>query len=151
MENILHGIRHVEVYLDDMIVTGTTNAQHPETLDLVLGRMEEARFQLKRKKCTFLVDEVVYLGHRIDQHGILPVQDKMEAILKARSPENVQELQAFVGLLNCYGTFLYKLSTVLAPLHILLCMGKKMVVGNVTTAGFPKSEGTPINGSDSAL
>ena len=65
-----------------------------------LGRQEEAGLRLKRKKCTFLADEVVYLGHRIDQNELHPVQDKVEAILKARSPENEQELQAFLGLLN---------------------------------------------------
>ena len=117
MEHILQGIPRVGVYLDDIILTGATKAQHLETLDMVLGRLEEAGFRLKRKKCTFLADEVVYLGHRIDQHGLHPVQDKVEAILKARSPENVQELQAFLSLLNYYGRFLYNQSTVLAPLH----------------------------------
>ena len=34
-------------------------------------------------------------------HGLHPVQNKVEAIQKARSPENVQELQAFLGFLNC--------------------------------------------------
>ena len=61
--------------------------------------MEEAGLRLKRKKCTFLSDEVVYLGHRIDQHGLHPVLDKVEAILKATSPENVQEHQTLLGLL----------------------------------------------------
>ena len=88
---------------------------------MVLGRLEEAGLRVKRKKCTFLADEVVYLGYMIDQHGLHPMQDKVEAILKARSPENVQDLQAFLSLLNYYGRFLYNLSTVLTPLHKLLC------------------------------
>ena len=125
MENILQGIPHIAVYLDDTILTGATKAQHLETLDMVLGRLEEAGLRLKRKKCTFLADEVVYLGQRIDQHGLHPVQDKVEAILKARSSENVQKLQAFLGLLEDYGRLLYNLSTVLSPLHKLLCKGQK--------------------------
>ena len=56
----------------------------------------------------------MYLGHRTDQHGLHPVQDKVEAILKARSPENVPELQALLGLLNYYGRFLYNLLTMLS-------------------------------------
>ena len=44
---------------------------------------------------------------------------------KARFPENVRELQAFLGLLKYYGRFLYSLSTVLAPLHKLLCKEQK--------------------------
>ena len=137
MENILQDIPGVAVYLDDIILAGATKAKHLETLDLVLDRLEEAGLRLKREKCTFLTDEVVYLGHKIDQHGLHPIEDKVEAIQKARAPENVLELQAFLGLLNYYGRFLANLSTVLAPLHKLLCMGQKW---------FPNSERTPLVG-----
>ena len=59
-----------------------------------------------------MADEVVYLGHNtIDQHGLHPVPDEVEAIQKAREPENVSELQAFLGILN-YGRFLPNLLTV---------------------------------------
>ena len=122
MENILQDIPGVAVYLD-IILTGATKAKHLEMLDLVLGRLEEAGLRLKREKCTFLADEVVYLGHKIDQHGLHPIEDKVEAIPKAKAPWNVLELRAFLGLLNYYGRFLANLSTVLAPLHKLLCKG----------------------------
>ena len=125
MENILWGIPHVTVYLEDIILMGATKVQHLEMLDLVLDRLEEVGLWLKRKKRTFLADNIVYLGHRIDQHGLHPVLDKMKAIQKARSPENVQDLHAFLGLLYYYGRSLYNLSTVLAPLHTLLCNGQK--------------------------
>ena len=86
-----------------------------------MGRLSEAGLKLNRNKCTFMADEVVYLGHKIDQHGLHPVPDMVEAIQKAREPDNVFELQAFLGLLNYYGRFLPNLSTVLAPLNKLLC------------------------------
>ena len=80
MENILQDKTYVAVYLDDITMTGATNAQYLETLDLVLGRLEEEVLQPKREKYTFLADEVVYLGQKIDQHGLHPVEDKDEAI-----------------------------------------------------------------------
>ena len=79
MENILQDIPGVAVYLDDIILTGATKAKHIEMLDLVLGRLEEAGLRLKRKKCTFLADEVVYLGHKIDQHGLHPIEGHPES------------------------------------------------------------------------
>ena len=149
MENILQGIPHVAVYLDDIILTGATKAQHVETLDMVLGRLEEAGFRLKRKKYTFLAVEVVYLRHRIDQHGLHPVQDKVEAILKARPPENVQELQAFSGLLNYYKIFLLNLISAIAQITV---QGTEVSVGTATSVESPKSEGTPsVSGSVGAL
>ena len=81
MENILQDIPRVAVYLDDIILMGVTKAEH---LNLVLGRLEEAGLRLKREKCKFLADKVVYLGHKIDQHGLHPVEDKVEAIQKGR-------------------------------------------------------------------
>ena len=66
MENISQDIPGVAVYLDDIILTGATKAKHLETLDLVLSRLEEAGLRLKREKCTFLADEVVYMGHYMD-------------------------------------------------------------------------------------
>ena len=86
MKNILQGIPHVAMHLDDVILTGATKAQHLETVDMVLGRLEEAGLQRKRKKCTFLVDEVVYLGHRIDQHGLHPVQIGLHLIFIRWTP-----------------------------------------------------------------
>ena len=50
-----HGkYQYVAEYLDDIILTGATKAQHLETLDMILGRLEEAGLRLKRKKCIFL-------------------------------------------------------------------------------------------------
>ena len=140
MENILQDIPGVAVYLDDIILTGATKAKHQETLDLVLGRLEEAGLQLKREKCTFLADEVGYLGHKIDQRGLHPIEDKVEAIQKARAPENVLQLQAFLGLLNYYGRFLANLSTVLAPLHKLLCEGQKWFRGSQLQRSFQRAK-----------
>ncbi|KAK2167454.1 hypothetical protein NP493_1277g00055 [Ridgeia piscesae] len=74
------------MYLDDIILTGATKAQHLETLDMVLGRLEEAGLRLKRKKCTFLADGVVYLGPRIDQHGLHSVQIGLHLILIRWTP-----------------------------------------------------------------
>ena len=83
---------------------------------------------------------MVYLGHKIDQHGLHPIEDKVEAIQKARAPENVLELQAFLGLLNYYGRFLANLSTVLAPLHKLLCKGQKWFWGSQQQRSFQRGK-----------
>ena len=70
----------MEDYLDDIIVTGVS--QHLETLELVLRRLAEVSLRLKRNKCTFMAGEVIYLGHKIYQHGLHPAADKVEAIKK---------------------------------------------------------------------
>ena len=77
------------VYLDDLLITGKSEEQHLETLELVLQRLESAGLRLRRDKCTFNASSVMYLGHRIDREGLHPTNDKIRAIQQAPAPRNV--------------------------------------------------------------
>ena len=120
MESLLSGIPGVVVYIDDVLVTGKTQEEHLKALDEALGRMREAGLRLKKDKCVFLAPSVVYLGHRIDEQGLHPVAEKLQALQEAPRPTNVSELKSYLGLLTYYAKFLPNLSTVLAPLYRLL-------------------------------
>lgn len=120
IESILRGIPQVCVYLDDILVTGKTEAEHLQNLERVLTRLEEAGMRLKQEKCAFLLDSVEYLGHNISAEGLRPTQEKVCAITGAPPPENISQLRAFLGLINYYGKFLPQLSNTLAPLYRLL-------------------------------
>ncbi len=120
MESLMQGLPHVVVYIDDILVTGPTQEEHLRTLDEVLNRLEKAGARLKREKCRFMLPMVEYLGHRISADGLQPTDAKIKALKEAPIPRNVTQLKAFLGLLNYYGKFVPKLSTLLAPLHRLL-------------------------------
>ena len=51
MDNLLQGIPHVSIYLDDILITGTTETEHLNTLDEVLSQLETAGSKLKQNKC----------------------------------------------------------------------------------------------------
>lgn len=125
MENILQGIQRVIVRIDDILVTGATRSEHLSNVREVLKRLASRGIRLKRKKCIFLAKEVIYLGHRVSEEGIHPIPDKVKAIQSMPPPNNVKELQAFLGMLNFYNRFLPNLSTVLSPLHELLSQNCK--------------------------
>ncbi|CAC5386472.1 unnamed protein product [Mytilus coruscus] len=88
-------------------------------LDEDSKRFKRIRIWLKKQKCVFMAEEVVYLGFKINKHGIYPVESKVEAINKAPSPTNVTELKAYLGMLNYYNRFLANLSHLLKPLHLI--------------------------------
>ena len=118
METVLRGIPNVIVYLDDILVTGATDEEHVKTLSLVLERLEQAGFKARKAKCKFMKPSVTYLGHKIDQQGIHPLKEKVQAVQDAPSPKNVSELKSYLGLLTYYT--LPNMADVLAPLYKLL-------------------------------
>ena len=58
MENLLQGVPHISIYLDDILITGTSEADHLSTLDKALTRLEAAGLHLKKNKCAFLLSSM---------------------------------------------------------------------------------------------
>ena len=125
LERLLAGIPNICIFLDDILVTGTTEAEHMDNLRLVLQRLQNAGLKVNKQKCEFFRSSVTYLGHRIDRHGLHPTTEKVQAIRNAPNPTNVKELKAWLGLVNYYGRYMENLSSKLAPLYMLLKKGVK--------------------------
>ena len=119
MDSLLKGIPNTMVYLDDILVTGPTEEEHLQTLELVFKRLAQAGFRLKASKCSFLSEKVEYLGHRINAEGIHSSGTTLSAIREAPAPTNLTELRSYLGMVNHYGRFLPNLATVLAHMHQL--------------------------------
>ena len=125
MDSVLQDIPHVICYLDDILVTGVSDEDHRKTLACVFQRLQQHGFRLKQEKCAFMQESVEYLGHKIDAEGLHALPNKVEAIVNAREPKNVQELRSFLGLLNYYGKFLPNLSSTIHTLNELLQKEKR--------------------------
>ncbi|KAL5497149.1 hypothetical protein EMCRGX_G013571 [Ephydatia muelleri] len=120
MDSVLQGIPKVIVYIDDILITGSTDKEHLETLEKVLYKLKEAGIHLNKDKCFFLQESVVYLGYKIDKNGIHPLAEKVEAVKNAPEPKNITELKSYLGLLTYYSRFLPRMATMLAQLYRLL-------------------------------
>ena len=88
MENLFQGCAGVAIYLDDILVTGSTIENHLDNLDKVLNIMTKAGLKLNKDKCKFLLPKVEYLGHMIDEKGLHPTKEKVKAIQEAPQPHN---------------------------------------------------------------
>ena len=123
-ENLLQGIPFVVVREDDILVSGSNDEEHLANLEEVLKRLSEAGLRLKREKFVFMMEEVVYLGQKINRQRIQPIEEKVRAITEAPAPKNVSEVRSYLGMINYYQRYLPNYSTILAPLHGLLEKGK---------------------------
>ena len=120
IESILQGIDSVVVYLDDILISGSTEEGHLQVLDEVLSRLDRAGLRVKKSKCEFMKPSVTYLGHRIDANGLHPLQERVRAIKDAPAPTSVSTLKSYLGMLTYYSKFLPNLSSLLHPLYKLL-------------------------------
>ena len=125
MEQILQGIDGVQCLIDDMIVTGASDSEHLRNLENVLQRLQRYGLRANVEKCNIFKEKVEFCGHVIDAEGLHKTTEKVRAIVEAKTPENVSELRAFLGLVNYYGKFLPNLATVLRPLYMLLEKDRK--------------------------
>lgn len=78
--------------------------------------------------------EVEYLGHKIDQEGLHPTEEKLRAVKEAPEPQNKPELKSYLGLINYHGKFLPNLSTTSSLYRLLqsLCRWKWASTGKQT-------------------
>ena len=106
---------HVICYIDDILITGTTAAEHDNNLEEVLKRLQEHGVCLKQEKCSFFKESVKYLGHCNSADGVHTTKEKTQAISEAPKPRNVQELRSFLGLLNYDLKFIPNLASLLHP------------------------------------
>ena len=136
MESVLQGLPHVCVYLDDRLISGKSPQEHLVNLEEVLKRLEDAGLRLKKEKCSFLMPEVEYLGHKISREGLQPTETKVRAVAEAPEPQRVEELRSFLGLVNYYGKFLPDLASTAAPLYHLLQKDAPWSWGKVQRTAF---------------
>lgn len=120
MESLLRDIPGVCVFLDDILVTARDDATHLERLREVMKRLIDNGLKVSRRKCSFLQNEVEYLGHVISGSGVSTNPEKIRAVKEAPAPTNVEELRSFLGLVNFYARFVPDLATAAKPLTLRL-------------------------------
>ena len=119
MDNVLRGIPMVCCRIDDILISGKNDKEHLDNLNKVVRRLEANGFRCRLNKSKLMHEEVIYLGHKVNKHGMSPVNSKIDDLLKVPAPENVKNLVAFLGAVGYYRKYLPDLSTIIAPLDEL--------------------------------
>ncbi len=109
-----------EIIVDDILVWGSTLAEHDAKLKKVLQRAREINMKLNKKKCHFRVQEVSYVGHLLSGKGVSADPAKTKAITEMPPPGDVKGLQRFLGMTNYISKFINSYSELTSPLRPLL-------------------------------
>ena len=101
-------------FLDDIRIYSSMLKENKEHVQLVLEQLLAAGILLKPEKCRFHVQEVDYLGLVITPGGLKMQDKKVATIHDWEDPENVKDVQSFLGFANFYRRFIFNYSKVVA-------------------------------------
>ena len=145
------------VYLDDVIIFGSTPEEHLDRLERVFQRLREANLKLKPSKCQLLRRSVGFLGHIVTPEGVAMDPSKVKDVVEWPVPQKLRDVRAFLGLCSYYRRFVRDFSTVAAPLFALTKKGRtftwdeqcqetfdrlKAALTSAPILALPKDEGT---------
>ncbi|XP_049870365.1 uncharacterized protein LOC126369844 [Pectinophora gossypiella] len=120
MSSLLAEIENVEVSMDDILIHAATKEDLERKTEKVLKKFKDSGLKLNKEKCFYNKQEIKFLGHILTKNGLMPDPEKLETIDKIKKPENVKELQRFLGLITYLSKFIKNLSDITAPLRVLL-------------------------------
>ncbi|CAI7849702.1 unnamed protein product [Closterium sp. NIES-53] len=106
----------VVVYLDDILIYSRDMKLHIEHLRRVFEILRREKFYVKLSKSEFALKKVQFLGHMVSAQGVHVDPKKIEAVRTWKTPENVKELQKFLGFANYYNRFVPQYAKIATPL-----------------------------------
>ncbi|WVZ83016.1 hypothetical protein U9M48_030205 [Paspalum notatum var. saurae] len=132
------------VFMDDILIYSNTLDEHMRLLKEVFEILRVNQFYLKGSKCSFLRQEVEYLGHIISGQGVSTEPSKITAVANWQKPRNVKELRGFLGLIGYYRKFIkhyafqqLKQALVQAPILAIPDFSKPFIVEtDASDSGF---------------
>jgi hypothetical protein len=112
--------RHLEIFMDDFSVFGSSFEECLHHLTLVLIRCKEKNLVLNWEKCHFMVKQGIVLGHVISSKGIEVDKAKVDLISSLPPPRTVKDIRSFLGHAGFYRRFIKDFSKIARPLCNLL-------------------------------
>ena len=107
MDTVLADLPFLFVYLDDVLVASKNMAEHMEHLRTLFSRLAKHGLIINLKKCIFGKTAIDFLGHHINDRGIIPLPAKVQAIRDFSRPSSLKDLQRFTGMDNFYHQFIH--------------------------------------------
>ncbi len=95
-------LKHLPFVFCDIIIASHSLEEHLEHLRQIFTILQENVLQINPAKWVFAAAAVEFLGHKVDQDGVWPLQRHEQAISDSPPPQDVKQLQQFLGMVNFY-------------------------------------------------
>ncbi|GJS03160.1 reverse transcriptase domain-containing protein [Tanacetum coccineum] len=102
--------RNLEVYVDDIVIKSRTKEEIVRDIEETFKTLREINMKLNPKKCTFMVEEGMFLGYKVNSKGLKVCQDKVDDVPSLPSLKCLKDVQKLNGKLASLNRFLAKLA-----------------------------------------
>ncbi|GJT28448.1 reverse transcriptase domain-containing protein [Tanacetum coccineum] len=100
--------RNLEVYVDDLVIKSRTEEEIIRDIAETFKTLRQINMKLNPKKCTFGMQEGMFLGYKVNTDGLKVCPDKADAVLSLPSPRCLKDVQKLNGKLASLNRFLSK-------------------------------------------
>ena len=106
-----------ELYIDDIIIYGTTEQEFLANLEKVLQRLQKYKLIVNPDKVDIGMSEVEFVGHTVNEHGMSFSREKIEKVLQIPEPKYGKELKSFIGVVGWFHDHIRDYAMIMRPLQ----------------------------------
>ena len=140
INKVLHPFLDVfcTAYIDNILIYSDDLTSYHKHVRLVCQALQNAGLQCDIWKCEFEVTEVKYLGLIISTSGVRIDPAKVECVTNWKEPQDVKEIQNFLGFANFYRRFIRNFSKLVKSLNDLTKKDIKFCWSETCQTNFDK-------------
>ncbi|GJY88407.1 reverse transcriptase domain-containing protein [Tanacetum coccineum] len=91
--------RNLKVYVDDLVIKSRMEDEIARDIEETFKTLREINMKLNPKKCTFGIEEGMFLGYKVSTRGLKVCPDKVDAVLSLPFPKCLKDVQKLNGKL----------------------------------------------------
>ncbi|GJT75067.1 reverse transcriptase domain-containing protein [Tanacetum coccineum] len=100
--------RNLEVYVDDLVIKSRTEEEIIRDIAETFKTLRQINMKRNLKKCSFGMQEGMFLGYKVNVDGLKVCPDKADMVLSLPSPRCLKDVQNLNGKLANLNRFLSK-------------------------------------------
>ncbi|GJW21126.1 reverse transcriptase domain-containing protein [Tanacetum coccineum] len=100
--------KNLEVYVDDLVIKIRTKDEIVRDIEETFKTLRKINMKLNPKKCTFGVEEGMFLGYKVNSKGLKVCPNKVDVVLSLPSSKCLKDVQKLNGKLASLNRFLAK-------------------------------------------
>ncbi|GJQ89258.1 reverse transcriptase domain-containing protein [Tanacetum coccineum] len=100
--------RNLEVYVDDLVIKSRTEEEIIRDIAETFKTLRQINMKLNPKKCSFGMQEGMFLGYKVNTDRLKVCPNKADAVLSLPSPRCLKDVQKLNGKLASLNRFLSK-------------------------------------------